>query len=156
MARFKMELPREIIDDIKKVRDSSAEIFGAMTRAGAEVVAENVRATVPLPEMKEHVKLTRIYITPTDDGINTKVYLHGYLPFKGNRRLFVRRGREGGEVYVTTKGVPVGFLAQVYEYGRSTAPFPKRPFFRKAFNREQITKAMLKAQKEASGGLLDE
>ena len=156
MARFKMELPTEIMKDFKKIYDNSEDIFGQMTKAGAEVAASNVRNNVPRSSMASHVKLTRTYKTPSDDGINTKVYFSGYLPFKGNRTSFDRRGRKGGKVYKTTKGIPVDFLAMVFEYGRSGYPFPKQPFFRKSFKKGQIEKAMLQKQKEVSGGLLDE
>lgn len=156
MAKFKMELPSEIMKDFQKIYDNADEIFGEMTRAGAEVVMNNVKASVPLTSMSGHVKLSKTYKTPSDDGINTKVYFSGYLPFKGNRKTFKRRGRSGGSVYTTTKGIPADFLAQIYEYGRSTSPFPKKPFFRKSFKKAQIEKAMIKAQKQLSGGLLDE
>jgi hypothetical protein len=101
--------------------------------------------------------LTRTYKTPSDDGINTKVIFSGYLPFSTpGRTSFLRRGRGGGKVYSTSKGVPADFLAIIFEYGRSNAPFPKRPFFRRSFNEAKINKAMLDAQKTASGGILDE
>lgn len=154
MAKFKMELPREIMKDFQKIYDNTEEIFGAMTKAGAEVAMQNIKSNVPLPEMRSHVKLTKTYKTPSDDGINTKVYLTGFLPFKGNRKTFSRRGRSGGKVYTTTQGIPVEFLANIYEYGRSSAPFPKKPFLRKSFSKAKIEKAMLVAQKKASGGLL--
>lgn len=156
MARFMMQLPEDVMKDFKKLGDNYEKIFGAMTKAGAEVAANNVRASVPLSELASCVKLSKTYKTPSDDGINTKVYFSGYLPFKGNRTTFSRRGRAGGSVYTTTKGIPAGFLAQIYEYGRSNRPFPKKPFFRRAFRAGEIERAMLKAQKEASGGLLDE
>lgn len=156
MARFMMQLPDDVMKDFKKIHDNTEEIFGAMTEAGARVAMNNAKATVPLPQMANHIKLTRTYKTPSDGGINTKVYFSGYLPFSGNRTTFSRRGRSGGKVYVSHKGVPVEFLANVFEYGRSNRPFPKKPFFRKSFNKGQIEQAMLKAQKEASGGLLDE
>lgn len=156
MAKFKMELPSEIMKDFQKIYDNADEIFGEMTRAGAEVVMNNVKASAPLTSMSGYVKLSKTYKTPGDDGINTKVYFSGYLPFKGNRKTFKRRGRSGGSVYTTTKGIPADFLAQIYEYGRSTSPFPKKPFFRKSFKKAQIEKAMIKAQKQLSGGLLDE
>lgn len=155
MAQFKVVLPDDVMKDFKKVYDNTEEIFGAMTEAGAKVAMSNVKASVPKAEMARYVKLTKTYRTPTDGGINTKVYFSGYLPFKGNRKTFARRGRSGGAVYTTTKGIPVDFLAQVYEYGRSGKPFPKKPFFRKSFNKGSIEKAMLKAQKDASGGLLE-
>lgn len=156
MAKFSLVLPDEIIKDTEKLYRNSDKIFGGMTRAGAEVVLNNVKQTAPHAGIASNTKLSKTYKTPSDGGINTKVYFSGYLPFKGNRKTFKRRGRKGGDVYTTTKGVPVAFLAQIYEYGRSTSPFPKKPFFRKAFNTAQIEKAMLKAQKELSGGILDE
>lgn len=156
MAKMNLVLPDDIIKEFKKIEGNTEKIFGEMTKAGAEVVKGNIKATVPLKEMASHVKLTRVYRTPSDGGLNTKVYLHGYLPFKGNRRTFSRRGRSGGKVYITDKGIPVDFLAQIYEYGRSTTPFPQKPFLRSAFRTKQIEKAMLEAQKRASGGLLDE
>ena len=156
MAKYKMELPTEIMKDFQKIYDNSEQIFGAMTKAGAETVLQTVKATAPNSDIASHAKLTRTYKTPSDDGINTKVYFSGYIPFKGRRRSFARRGRKGGRVYTTTKGIPVDFLAMVYEYGRSGYPFPKKPFFRKAWNKGKIEQAMLEAQKRASGGLLDE
>jgi hypothetical protein len=156
MAQFKSILPDDVIAEFKKINDNAEQIFGDMTKAGAEAVMKNVKASVPLPQMASHVKLTRTYKTPTDGGINTKVYLSGYLPFSNpNRKGFSRRGRDGGRVYTSTKGVPVEFLANLYEYGRSTSPFPKKPFLRKSFRANEIEKAMLEAQKKASGGLLE-
>lgn len=156
MAKYKMELPTDIMKDFQKIYDNSEQIFGEMTKAGAETVLQTVKATAPNSDIASHAKLTRTYKTPSDDGINTKVYFSGYIPFKGRRRAFARRGRKGGRVYTTTKGIPVDFLAMVYEYGRSGYPFPKKPFFRKAWNKGKIEQAMLEAQKRASGGLLDE
>lgn len=156
MAKFQATLPDDLIKDFKKIEKNTDKILGEMTRAGAEVTMNNVKSSVPLPKLSAYVKLSKTYKTPSDDGINTKVYFSGYLPFSGNRTVFIRRGRSGGKVYTTTKGVPADFLAQIYEYGRSTRPFPKKPFFRKSFRKNQIEQAMLKAQKRASGGLLDE
>ena len=156
MAKMNMVLPDDVMKDFKKIYKDSEKIFGEMTKAGAEVVKNNVKSSVPISSMASHVKLTKTYKTPSDGGINTKVYFSGYLPFSGNRKTFVRRNRAGGKVYTTSAGIPVDFLAQVFEYGRSNRPFPKKPFFRKAFRKNQIEKAMLDAQKKASGGILDE
>ena len=155
MAGFKAVLPDDVIKDMKKIHDSTEEIFGEMTKAGAEKALHNVKSSVPLSEMASHVKLSRTYRTPSDGGINTKVYFSGYLPFSGGRTTFVRRGRSGGRVYSSNKGVPVDFLAIIYEYGRSGKPFPKKPFFRNSFKKGEIEKAMMDAQKKASGGLLE-
>lgn len=153
MAQFKMNLPKDIIEDFEKIYNNSDHIFGEMTKAGAKVVQKNIENFAPLPEMAQNVRLTRVYKTPSDDGINTKAYITGYLPFKNGRTSFTRRAR--GKLYTTEKGVPLAFLANMYEYGRSNAPFPKKPFLRKSFKKNEIEKAMLEAQKKASGGLLE-
>lgn len=156
MASFKAVLPDAVMRDFKFIYDNTEEIFGEMTQAGAGVAMGSIKAGVPLPEMAGFVKLTRTYRTPSDGGINTKVYMSGYLPFKGNRSSFDRRGRSGnGTVYKTNKGIPVDFLGILYEYGRSNRPFPKKPFLRSAFGGGAIEEAMLEAQRRASGGLLE-
>lgn len=140
MARFTMELPKDIMEDFKKIYDNSDEIFGAMTEAGAEVVLQNIKANVPASfkdsKIMNCLKVTKVYKTPSDDGINTKVGFYGY--FENHK----------GET------VPAPLVANVFEYG--STKFQKQPFLRKSFRKAQIEKAMLKAQKEASGGLLDE
>lgn len=154
MALYSAMLPDDVIDDLKRISSNSEEIFGEVTKAGAEVALSNVRSSAPLPEIASHAKLSRSYKTPSDGGINTKVYISGYLPFKGNRTTFSRKGGNGS-TYVTSKGIPISFLAILYEYGRSGYPFPKKPFFRKSFNQGEIESAMLKKQKELTGGLLE-
>ena len=47
MAQFIMELPNDIIADFRKIYDNYDEIDGEMTKAGAEVVYNNVLANVP-------------------------------------------------------------------------------------------------------------
>lgn len=141
MAKFEMELPTEIMKDFQRIYDNADEIFGEMTKAGAEVVNRNIQANVPQSirksKMMDCLKTTRVYKTPSDDGINTKVGFYGY---------FVNEDK---------KTVPAPLVANVFEYGRSNAPFPKQPFMRKSFKKNEIEQAMLKAQKRASGGLLE-
>lgn len=139
---FNLELPTEIMRDMQKIYDNCDEIFGEMTKAGAEVVNHNIIANVPQSikdsEMMNCLKVTKVYKTPSDDGINTKVGFYGYF-----------KNKKG-------KIVPAPLVANVFEYGRSSAPFPKHPFLRKSFKKKEIEEAMIKAQKKASGGLLDE
>ena len=141
MAKFNLELPSDIMRDFQNIMNDSDKIFGAMTQAGAEVVEKNIISNLPdairKSNMMKCLKKTKVYKTPSDDGINTKVGFFGYFE------------NEDG------KTVPAPLVANVFEYGRSNAPFPKHPFMRKSFKKNEIEQAMLKAQKEASGGLLE-
>lgn len=149
MARVKVELPTELIKQFEKLDKNTEKMLGEITTAGAKVALDNMKANAPLPEMASYAKLSKAYKTPSDGGINTKAYFSGYLPFSTpNRKYFVRKGKNG-ETYITSQGVPVDFLAKVFEYGRSNRPFPKKPFVRKSFNKTAITNAMMKAQEEA-------
>lgn len=163
MARFKADFGADVLKEMEKVHRDADKIFGAMVKAGAEVAAQNTKSNCPIEGLAEHVKITKVYKTPSDDGINTKVYFTGYMPFKKGRKKFVRRGRDGGQKYETTKGVPAAFVAQVTEYGTSErftdldearGTVTKRPFFRKSFKKKDIERAMLEAQERESGGIL--
>ena len=147
MARFNAELPTELIKKFESLNINTTKMLGDMTKAGATVALNNMKGSAPLPEMASYAKLSKTYKTPSDGGINTKAYFSGYLPFSTpNRKYFVRRGVKGGAVYKTDKGVPVDFLAKVFEYGRSGREFPRKPFVRKSFNKVAITQAMEKEQ----------
>ena len=142
MAKFVAELPDAILKDFEKIYGNTEKIFGEMTKAGAQLAYNNIVANVPEgirnSGMMDTLMISRVYRTPSDDGINTKVLFNGY--------------------FINEDGVrtPAPLVANVFEYGRSNAPFPKQPFLRKSFRKSEIEKAMLEAQKQASGGLLDE
>lgn len=148
MAKFKAELPNDIIKQFDSLEKNTEEMLGEMTRAGAKVVLEKMKASAPI-DLQGKIKTTVTYKTPSDGGINTKVYVSGYIPFSNpNRKYFSRRNKQGGggKMYSTSLGVPAEFLAILYEYGRSTSPFPKKPFMRKAFRGKDIEKAMTTIQ----------
>lgn len=140
MAKFVLEMPTDIIEDFRKIYDDCDRIIGAMTRAGAEAVYQNVKQNAPQSiresNMMKCLRITRTYKTPSDDGTNTKVAFYGYFL------------NENGVV------TPAPLVANVFEYG--STKFDKQPFFRKSFRKDQIEKAMLEAQKKESGGILDE
>ena len=140
MANFRAVLPDDVIKEFKKVYDNTDEIFGEMTKAGAKTVKSNLIANVPSSwknsKIMNCLQITKVYKTPSDGGINTKVGFYGY--------------------FINHNGVktPAPLVANVFEYGSSK--FSKQPFLRKSFREKQIEMAMLEAQKKASGGLLDE
>jgi len=144
MGSFKVQLPTEIIREMESVATNYEKIFGGMTQAGAAVVRSMVESNVPeamrSSDIMSCLKTTVTYKTPSDDGINTKVAFYGY--------------------FNNEKGVktPAPLVCNMFEYGSSEAHknYPKQPFMRKSFNKGAITSAMMKAQRELSGGLLDE
>lgn len=140
MAKFIMQLPTEIIKDLEYINGNSDKIFGEMTQAGADVTIKNIRSNIPKGFADSNImnclKITRVYKTPSDQGINTKVGFFGYFTNKNGIKT------------------PAPLVANVFEYGSSK--FTKRPFFRRSFKKAQIEKAMLEAQKKFSKGLLNE
>lgn len=142
MAKFEMEIADDVLKDVTFVESHATTIFGGMTKAGAEYVRDQVVAGMPegmkRAGLASAVKVTRTYRTPSDDGINNKVVLGGYFVNKNG---------------VTT---PIPLVANLFEYGSSSASYPKHPFFRKAFRKSQVEAIMKAKQKELSGGLLDD
>ena len=142
MAKIVIDIDDSVLKDISYIDKQFDHIFGGMTKAGAEVVYKNVIANLPeslrSSGFSSHVKLSKVYKTPSDDGINTKVMITGYFISKDGRKT------------------PAPLVANMFEYGSSKKNYPKQPFFRKSFKKSQIMKAMEEEQKKLSGGLLDE
>lgn len=132
MAKFKAELPNDLIKQLGRLEKDTEKMLAEMTEAGAEVVLGNIKANVPSSWHSSNImkclKVTKSYKTPSDDGINTKVAFYGY---------FVNRNGER---------VPAPLVANVTEYGRRNGKYQKRPFLRKSFKKAQIVKAMEKVQ----------
>lgn len=132
MASFNVELPDDLISQFDKLNKETTKMMEEMTRAGANVVYQNIKSSVPSSWYSSGImrclKISRPYKTPSDDGINTKVAFYGY---------FINRNKEK---------IPAPLVANVTEYGRSNSPYPKKPFLRRSFNKSQIEKAMLAVQ----------
>lgn len=134
MARFEADLPDDLIKIFKDLEINTEKMLGEMVKAGAEVARDNVKAKMPsaLREglSEDNIILTKVYKTPSDDGINCQAMISGYFINKDG------------------KETPAPLVANLFEYGRSSAPYPKQPFFRSSFNKGQIEKAMLKVQEK--------
>lgn len=136
MARFEGILPTEVIEMFETLELNTEKMLGDMVEAGAEVARQNVEAKMPrqlrdgLLSSGDSIRLTRVYKTPSDDGINCQVMIDGY--------------------FINRDGIktPAPLVANLFEYGRSSSPYPKQPFFRASFNKSQIEKAMLKVQEQ--------
>lgn len=146
MAKFSFEMPKKELEQLEWVYGNSVGIAAKMTEAGARAALNNVRANVPSSwrgsNIMNNITISKNYMTPSDGAVNTAVVIKGY---------FIN---ENGEE------VPAPLVANVFEYGRSArsrgGKFEKRPFFRNAFKKEVIEKAMLAEFKKSTGGIFDE
>ena len=128
MAKFQSELPNDLIKVFEDLETNCDEMLGEMCEAGAEVVYNNALANMKKAfkstrSLEKGLKVTKVYKTPSDDGINVHVGFYGY----------------------TDEGVPIPLIAQAREYGTSKGE-EKKPFFRKSFKKAQIEEAMQKVQ----------
>lgn len=128
MAKFQSELPNELMKVFEDLETNCDEMFGEMCKAGAEVVYNNALANMKKAfkstrSLEKGLKITKVYKTPSDDGINVHVGFYGY----------------------TEDGVPIPLIAQAREYGTSKGE-AKKPFFRKSFKKKDIEQAMQKVQ----------
>lgn len=132
MARFEEELPNDLIKMFQDLDQDSEKMIGEMTKAGAEKVYKNVLENVPTSFKTSNImkclKITKIYKTPSDGGINTKVGLYGY--FKNKRGVVT----------------PAPLVGNIFEYGSSNQS--KKPFFRKSFRKAEIEVEMEKVQEK--------
>lgn len=124
MAKFKSELPYELIKVFEDLEMNCEEMFGEMCKSGATVVYNNVKSNMKkafksTKSLDKGLKITKVYKTPSDDGINVKVAFYGY----------------------NDEGVPIPLIAQAREYGTSSGE-QKKPFFRKSFKKKEIEQAM--------------
>ena len=135
MAKFKMELPTELMQYFKYLDENTEKMLGEMCQAGAEVVRENAYMNMPNAfkdaiSVSDNLITSRVYKTPSDDGINVQCMIVGYFT------------NEDG------KQTPAPLVANMFEYGSSKRKYPKQPFFRKSFRKAQIEKAMMAVQKK--------
>ena len=131
MASFKIELPNDLIKSIENFSNNTEKMLGEMTKAGAEAVLVNHNTinNIDISNLEQHLHMTKVYKTPSDDGINTKVMFSGYMVNKQG------------------KNVPVPLVVMAREFGTSKGE-TKRPFFRKSFKKSQIEEVMEKVQEK--------
>ena len=147
MAKFKAELPTELIRELTKLEQNTPKMIEEMTKAGAEVVKKNVVSNMKgsfkdSSKLEKYLKVTKTYRTK-DGSVNTKVGFYGY--YKKGSKSFSVTSKKG--VTYSYDGVPVPLIVRAREFGSSSGE-AKRPFFRKSFNKSQIESEMLKVQKK--------
>ena len=127
MAKFKEELPNDIIKQVNDLEKNVSKMIEEMTRAGAEVAFKNVKSNLPQSfygsQILKNLVITKTYKT-SDGSTATKIGVYGYF-----------KNREGRET-------PAPLVANLFEYGSHSGRYPKKPFFRKSFKKKEIESAM--------------
>ncbi len=137
MARFKAELPNDLMKVYEELETNVPIMMGEMCKAGARVVYNKVVANMKksfasIDTLLQGLKITRVYKTPSDDGINVHIGFYGYV--KGSKPT--KRHPQG---------TPIPLIAMAREYGTSSGE-QKKPFLRKSFAKKDIEQAMLEVQ----------
>ena len=128
MAKFSKELPNDLIKVFEDLETNCEDMLGEMCKAGAETVHSKVKSNMgkvfkSTRSLEKGLKITKVYKTPSDDGINVHIGFYGY----------------------NDEGIPIPLIANAREYGTSSGE-EKKPFFRKSFNKKSIEQAMQKVQ----------
>ena len=136
MAKFQGEVPNELMKMFEDLETNCENIFGEMCKAGAETVYSKVqnnmeKAFADTKTLEKGLKITKVYKTPSDDGINVHIGFYGYNADKKTKKH--------------PNGVPIPLIAMAREYGTSSGE-AKKPFFRKSFKKKDIEQVMKQVQ----------
>ena len=136
MAKFQGEVPNELMNMFADLETNCENIFGEMCKAGAETVYNKVqnnmkKAFADTKTLEKGLKITKVYKTPSDDGINVHIGFYGYNADKKTKKH--------------PNGVPIPLIAMAREYGTSSGE-AKKPFFRQSFKKKDIEQAMKRVQ----------
>ena len=135
MAKFNAELPNDLMKVFEELETNAPTMMGEMCKAGATVVYNKVvsnlgKAFKSTESLLKGLKVTKVYETPSDDGINVHIGFYGY---------------DGKPTKQYPKGTPIPLKAMAREYGTSMGE-DKKPFLRKSFSKKDIEQAMMEVQ----------
>ena len=138
MAKFKAELPNDLIKMFQDLEEDSKKIFGEMTQAGAKAVYEGVKRNMKksfktTKSLDKGLTISRVQVTSDVDSIQTWIGFYGYDTSKASKRY--------------PKGKPIPLIAMAREYGTSNGE-AKKPFFRKSFKKDEIENEMRKVEEK--------
>ena len=136
MAKFQGELPAELLKVFEDMETNSSVMMEEMCKAGATVVYNKVvsglnKAFSKPDTLLKGLKVTRVYETPSDGGINVHIGFYGYDSENPTPQY--------------PKGKPIPLIAMAREYGTSRGE-KKVPFLRKSFAKKDIERAMQEVQ----------
>ena len=132
MANFDAMLPYDLIQEFEDLAIATPDMMGEMTKAAADTVKNIVENNLnksfkSTDRLKDCLFVSKTYKTPSDDAVNNKVYIYGYLDEE--------------------KKHPAPLVANAREHGTSRGEV-KKPFFKKSFKKDEIENVMLKVQEK--------
>jgi hypothetical protein len=132
MAKFNQQLPNDLIKTFEELAIATPKMMGEMTKAGAETVEKIVRNNLSksfksTDRLSKCLFVSKTYRTPSDDSINNKVMIYGYMDAE--------------------KKKPAPLVAMAREYGTSRGE-SRKPFFRKSFRKTDIENAMKQVEEK--------
>ncbi len=130
MARFQSQLPNNLIKELEELNKSTFKMMSEMTNSAAKKVCERVKVNMKksfsdTDRLEKCLHITKIYKTPSDDAVNARVYFSGYLDEE--------------------KKHPAPLIVAAREHGSSRGE-TRKPFFRRSFNKKEITEEMERVQ----------
>ena len=149
MAKMDMEVPNEILKKFEELDKNYDKIFGEMVDKGGEYVLQLVRANMKKAfettgSLEQGLRKTRVYKTPSDDGINVHIGFYGYT--KSDAPVKVTTTSKKGKKYTYERsGIPIPLIAMAREFGTSRGE-AKKPFLRKSFKKKEIEAIMQSVQ----------
>lgn len=143
MARFNGDLENGFIQAIEAMGNNSTEVMEKMVEAGGEVayrdLRSNMRASFKTTRSLEvGLRKTKVFKTPSDDGIAVKIGFGGYSPIHKSPRF--------------NSGVPIPLIASARDRGSKRGE-RKKAFFKKSFNKSAIEAAMKAVEPELFKGV---
>ncbi len=146
MAKFEAEIPNDVLKQFEALSDG--KMTEEMVKEGGKVVynlvLNNMRRSFKTTKaLEKGLKLTKVYKTPSDDGINVYVGFYGYAD--SEHEVTVITHSRGHTYRYMRDGVPIPLIAMAREYGTSNGE-KKKPFLRKSFKKAEIEQAMQKVE----------
>ena len=136
MAKFKEQLPYDLIKQFEELDLGATDMMEKMTRAGAEVVYEEIKKKLPkafkkTDNLEKGLIITKTYKNAKEE-IATKVGFYGYDTTRKTKQY--------------PNGTPIPLIVLAREYGTSSGE-KKIPILRPAFRKKKaIESEMLKVQ----------
>ena len=142
MARFKAEIPTELINQMEELTNNCDQMIDEMVTAGAEEVKNRIYQGMPA-ELKKYANAQTLHVTKSYIMSSTGARAR-YIWFGGYKKD--KNGKDNSKD--DDRGTPLELIANMFEYGSKKREYPKKPFLRKAFHKREIERAMMRAQKK--------